>query len=190
MKDKFFRIAFLYLFLSATLIHASSQPVVPFEIQAVLFYKFLIYDQNMENYKKNPLTVAILVDEGSKSQLESIQKGFMYLNGKILHQKTVRVIVLHCEDPKHLANQVTQAHARFLYLPASTRESTLKAALNLARQKRFPTLGGSAELVSKGVSVGMTIEAQRPRIVVNLREAKAQGLKPRAQVLQLSKVIR
>jgi len=51
-------------------------------------------------------------------------------------------------------------------------------------------LGASEALARKGVAIAVTVDKERPTIVVNLGAAKRQGMRLAAEVLQLARLLR
>lgn len=59
-----------------------------------------------------------------------------------------------------------------------------------ARSRRVRTVTCVAEYVNDGVSVGIAVEKERPRILINLEAARAEGSEYSSQLLALARIVR
>jgi hypothetical protein len=98
------------------------------------------------------------------------------------------ITVAELGDPTALATRCPAEHLAIVYFGPST-EGDMPAVARALAGVDLITVGGSGLHAEKGAVVGFDVEEGRPRIVVNLRSAKAQKVSFRAELLKLARVI-
>jgi hypothetical protein len=58
------------------------------------------------------------------------------------------------------------------------------------RKSKVTTFTGTGEYVSLGIAVGVRLEGDRPRLLINVQQAKLEGADFSAELLKLAKVVR
>lgn len=91
-------------------------------------------------------------------------------------------------DPAKLAERCAAERLAVLYFGPGTEPDMAAVAKSLAGVDVL-SVGGSGAHAERGAVVGFDVEEGRPRIVVNLRSAKAQKVAFRAELLKLARVI-
>ena len=61
---------------------------------------------------------------------------------------------------------------------------------NLSRDKKILTLTGVPDYVDSGLTVGIGTKGRKPRIIINLLAAKAEGADFSSGLLNLAKVVK
>jgi hypothetical protein len=69
------------------------------------------------------------------------------------------------------------------------RSADIAQIVRIARARQIHTMAGLTEYLSIGLSVGIGVRNDRPRIMINLGAAKAEGAAYQAQLLQLSDIV-
>ena len=59
----------------------------------------------------------------------------------------------------------------------------------IGRFRRFRTITGVPEYVDQGLAVGIGIRRDRPLIIVNLEQARAEGAAFSSQLLALARIV-
>lgn len=98
------------------------------------------------------------------------------------------VSVSELGDAAKLAARCPAEHIAILYFGPGTEHDMTAIAQALANVDVL-TVGGSGVHAERGAVVGFDVEEGRPRIVVNLRSARAQKVSLRPELLKLARVI-
>jgi hypothetical protein len=163
---------------------------VPAEIQAELLAKLEGYDRTFLARAGSLARVLIVVKPGSaKSELSAaeMKSALSRLDriGGLAHQETVvpysgaQEFARRCRD-----EQIAAAY----FTPGFDDEiPSLQAALS---DSNVLTLGAVAEYVPRGIVLGFELESGKPKILINLDQARRQGVDFPAEVLRLMKVYR
>ncbi len=152
--------------------------------------KVLSYDSNLKTRSPSNVVIAIVTDAQTSGQESDIQSGFKAIAGKSIQGKTVKITAIGFKNSDQLTKDVKAAGANILYVSEGAAEGTINAVIGLANSNSVPVLCDAESLVRKGIAVGLTIESGKPKIVVNLKTAKQQGMKLSSKVLQLAKVVK
>lgn len=154
------------------------------KLQAAIFFKVLNYDSGVKSRGGNKLVIGIVVDKGTSGKKSEISSGFAAIVGSKVSGKPISVKVFNG------ASAAAAGGANIMYLPDGTSSATASAVISLARSKKIPVFAGSEALVKKGAAVGVTLQNKKPQILVNLIEAKKQGMVLPSQLLKLAKIIK
>lgn len=64
-----------------------------------------------------------------------------------------------------------------------------KGISQVTQSKKILTITGRVDYVNQGISVGLGVKEEKPKIVINLSSAKAEGSNFSANLLKVCKVI-
>lgn len=98
------------------------------------------------------------------------------------------VAVAELGDPAKLAARCRAEHIAILYFGVGT-ETDMPQVAQALNGVDVLSVGGSGLHAERGAVVGFDVEEGRPRIVVNLRAARAQKVSLRSELLKLARVI-
>jgi len=70
------------------------------------------------------------------------------------------------------------------------RGADIEQIVRIARARRIRTMAGLTDYLVIGLSVGIGVRNDRPRIMINLDAAKAEGAAYQAQLLQMAELVR
>ena len=98
------------------------------------------------------------------------------------------VAVAELGEPAKLAARCPAERIAILYFGPGTEVDMAPIAQSLSGIDIL-TIGGSGLHAERGAVVGFDVEEGRPRIVVNLRSARAQKVSFRPELLKLARVI-
>lgn len=76
-----------------------------------------------------------------------------------------------------------------VYLTSGAKEC-VRSVTAVTRRLRIASLASERALVEQGVTIGVTMGGARPKLLVNLKASKAEGLDLASQMLQLAEVIK
>jgi ABC-type uncharacterized transport system substrate-binding protein len=156
---------------------------LPQQIQGALLLKLLGYDRNLPSRSPQGVVIALIADSAAEvSELTQMQ-------GKKIQGKSVKVTIIAGTDPASLADALNGAASNAVYQAGKTNDATRKATLAWATAKKIPVFGGSRKLAEKGAAVGFAIEGGKPRIIINVKASRAQGVDFPSSVLRLANLI-
>ena len=69
------------------------------------------------------------------------------------------------------------------------RAIAMEAITAVSQKRRELTLTGVPEFVDDGLAVGIDLHGQKPRILINLKAARAEGADFEARLLKLAKIV-
>jgi hypothetical protein len=174
----------------------SSSPVraqasaVPADIQAELIAKLETYDRNFAARAGPVAHVLIVVRPGSsKSELSAADTraalGRIDKLGGLPHQESV----VPYAGADALAARCRSEQAAVVYVTPGF-DDDVEAMRSALASVSVLTVGSTADYVPRGIVLGFELESGKPKIVINLEQAKAQSVNFPADLLRLMKVYR
>jgi hypothetical protein len=162
---------------------------VPAEIQAELVSKLETYDRGFVARAGSTAKVLIVVRSGNgKSELAAADTRAALAKvervGGLPHQE----VVVAYEGAEALAQRCRSEKAAIVYFTPGF-DDELDALRKTLGSLSILTVG-APEYVQRGVVLGFELESGKTKIVINLEQAKLQGVAFPAEVLRLMKVYR
>jgi hypothetical protein len=162
------------------------------DLEATLHLKVLSYDKKLKARSGGRLVVAVVYragDETSEPSRKSIGAAFEKLARKVTVQGMKPEIVQVPFDAVQLGDQLKKARATVVYVAAGLDDAvgTVSAA---ASQIKAATLTGRRKQVEQGAAVGVVAHNGKPRIVINLKSARALGMDLDVKILSLAEVLK
>jgi hypothetical protein len=114
-------------------------------------------------------------------------QAFRKLSDRTIAGLPMRVISSDCSPPARIDEALRGVDIVFLTRGA---KDCVRAVTAATRKLRIASLASERALIEQGVTIGVTIESARPKLLVNLRASKAEGLDLTSQMLQLAEVIK
>jgi hypothetical protein len=177
---------FFVLAVALVSVPVSSQGIQS-KLQAAIFVKILGYDQTMSQKPGKSIEFHLVLDAAVQGNKGEIQAGFATINNAAV---SARKVVVSTVAPAQISSGLDNGNAHVFYLPEGTTAATLKSALDIGRSRKVPVFCGSESMVQQGCAVGITVEAGKPRIVINASESRLQGMNLSSQLLQLAKIVK
>jgi hypothetical protein len=164
--------------------------VVPIKMQAELFGKLASYDRNFQK-RAGPKALVVLVVAPRNAQsttfaasmrlaLERLER----IGGLPHHENVVQY-----ENAAALAKLCRAERAAAIYLGPGLEAESERVAAALSGLDVLSVASNPA-YVEQGIVLGFDLVSGKPRILVNLPQAKRQNVNFRADVLKLMKVLR
>lgn len=162
---------------------------MPVGLQAELLAKVAAYDRNLAARAGDKVHVLIVVKPGDSdsasvaARMESALRGLGAIGG-LAHDVTT----VSWAGADALARRVKASRIAIVYLAPGFRDEcdALAGALTGAS---VLTVGALADFVPRGVVLGFDLVSGKPKMVINLRQARRQNVAFRAEVLKLAKVL-
>ena len=169
---------------------SAQSSAVPGSLQAELLAKLEGYDRSFAARAGSVAKVMIVVKSGdakselSATEMKSALKRIEQIGG-LPHQDSV-VAYAGTAD---LVKRCQQERVAIVFLAASLDDAVESIAGALAGSNVL-SVGADPSYVAKGIVLGFELESGRPRIVINLEQARRQNVDFSSNVLRLMRVYR
>ena len=166
----------------------AENPNVPIRLQAELLAKVTGYDRNFEARSGEQARVLILVAPGDSDSRRAAADmrsalGSVPSVGGLSHDEEVASYV----DAPTLGETCRARNIAIVYLtPGFSGE--IPAIRDAVGSQKLLTVGSLADYVPAGIVLGFDLVSGRPKLVVNLSQARRQHVDVRAEVLKLMRV--
>ena len=162
---------------------------VPVRLQAELLSKVVAYDRNFRDRARGRALVLVVVKPGDPESArlgEQIHDELGVLDefGGLPHGEEV----VRFSSPRALAELAKSRGAAVVYLSAGLSEEVPSIASALAELSVL-SVAVSPAYVPKGAVLGFDAQAGRPKLVVNLQQARLQQVAFKPELLKLARVI-
>ena len=173
----------------ASAAHAQSA-TIPASLQAELLAKLEAYDRTFAKRAGSAAHVLIVVKPGSaKSELSANEMRAALKRveriGGLPHQETL----VEYAGAADLAQRCRTEHIAIVFVAADLDDAVdaIRAALSSVD---VLSVGAQPSYIAKGIVLGFELESGRPKIVINLEQAKRQNVGFSSDVLRLMRVQR
>lgn len=165
---------------------------VPVDVQITLLYKILTFDRKLgARAPGDDIVVAILYQSAFRASavvhrevLDALKRrGDSTIAGHPVHW-----VSLELSETPQLAGAFVRDRVDVIYV-APLRGIDLDGILAAARSKRVTSFTGVPQFVDRGLAVGIGLQRDRPRILINLTAARAEGADFTSQLLRVATVI-
>ena len=95
---------------------------------------------------------------------------------------------LPLKNESELTSAIKSKSINILYLSCDLGRLE-KAAIKLARDMKILAISGQEDAVKAGAAIGVVAEQGKPRILINIKAAEAQGAKLDARLLRLVRLV-
>jgi hypothetical protein len=174
------------------LLHRQAQglePEVPLRLQVSLLDRVIPFDRNFHVRVVGQLSLAIVVDDGNE---DSVRVGAQLLNELSARESLGNYrLTAHRVPFKSMSGLVEDCKylkAGVVYVTPGVREATPRLATGL-RGMKVLTVGTMPEQVPGGLVLGSAVRSGKPRVLVNLTEARQQEVDFRADFLRMAEVV-
>lgn len=164
---------------------------IPASLQAELLAKLETYDRSFATRAGKTARVLIVVKQGSArselsaNEMRSALKRIDRIGG-LPHEE---VVVNYAGAPA-LAERVRGERAAIVFLGADLDDDEVSSIAAALVDVSVLTVGAVAGYVAKGIVLGFELESGKPRIVINLEQARRQKVDFSSNVLRLMRVYR
>lgn|GEM_PF-3960173 len=177
---------------AGTLLHRQAfalEPEVPIPLQVSLLDRVIPFDRNFHLRAIGHLSMAVVVDERDG---DSVRIGAQLLNElsarESLGNYRVSATRVAFKSTAALIEDCRRLKAGVVYVTPGIAEATPKLAAGL-RGMRVLTVGSLPEQVPQGLVLGSAVRSGKPRVLVNLSEARQQEIDFRADFLRMAEVV-
>ncbi|RMH20324.1 MAG: YfiR family protein [Gemmatimonadetes bacterium] len=167
---------------------AAAQQVVGPEKTAEFLLRALGYDRALPGRTGATVEIVLLYAEDESSVAE-LQAAFEAAGAGGVQGKPVSITPVRFESVAPLLDLVRSRKVAAVYIGADL-ATALSSIQQVTRASKVASMTGEPRLVEQGVSLGVIDDGGQPRITVNLRSSRVEGLQLSADLLGISKVIR
>jgi len=165
---------------------------VPIRMQVPIFLKILAFDRHLKEKAGDEVVLCVLYQQKymrSNMAKDEIVSELEKLGDLRIQGLPVRYVALNFKDRGSLEKAVDEMGIDVFYV-TPLRAVELSEITAVARKKKVLTFSTIPEYVESGLSVGLGVRGEKPRIVVNLRAAEAEGAAFSSRLLRLAHTIR
>jgi hypothetical protein len=183
-------VALLACWLGFALVRAQAQEAnVPIALQVELLARLLWYERSLQKDVSKELVVLVLERRGdADSQHTAAQLSAQLDRVKELGGKAVSHTRVTYETTAQIARIIEQRRPYLIYFSKGMR-GVAKEVVRVQPNRALLTVSTDGYDPSDAVVLGFELESSKPRIVLNLKHARAQKLDFSAQVLRVVRVV-
>lgn len=162
---------------------------VPVALQIPLFLKVMSFDRAFHARTGRSLVIAVVYQRGNRASIDARDEALRAIamaprKGDGVERHGIAVDL----DSESLAARLTRESADIVYI-TPLRSIDIRTIVTAAEVAGASTWTGVASYMAQGVSVGVRLEADRPRIVINLDASHRQQMDFSSELLKLADVI-
>ena len=179
----------IVLLIVAGVAHAA----MPVPKLAAVVVRALAYDRSLKNRVGPHLDVLVMHDGGPAAHAATeVMEGLNALRGVVVQGATLQASVVVVTDAASVVAAMAANGPDVVWVCGSPtfRGALLPTVLTEARARHVTTATLEPSLVEAGVMLGVDGSGDKPKIVVNLVEARAAGVDFAADLLKLARIIR
>ena len=167
----------------------SDEVAVPVALQVELLDRLLWYERSLQKSPTGTLSVLVVMRDGDKesartaAQLEAQLSRLKSLGGRRVAQRTI--VFATAEQ----LQQAVRTQAPYLLYFAQGFDDVVGAVAKALEGTRALTVSAVGADVGRGAVLSFELASSKPRIVLDLRRARAQQMDFSAQLLRIARVI-
>jgi hypothetical protein len=168
---------------------ADEDVAVPVPLQMDLLLKVAGYDRNLPARARGTVRLMILTKHDDSRSKNVGEQAARALAGKDVKGMPTEIVTQMFSDGPALTERVRDGRVSILYAtPGFGARELLTIARSLAGLSVLSS-GALAHFVDTAVALGFDLVSGKPKLLVNVRRAREQGVDLSSQVLKLAKVI-
>ena len=161
---------------------------VPVTTQLSLFLKVMTFDRNLEKRAGQKVVLAVAYQSENRTSSRARNEAVAALSG-ISRVGTLDFEVMGIDlDRQNLETELRDHNVAFLYV-TPLRAMNLNEVISAARAAGVSTITGVPDYVGVGLSVGVRLQGDRPRLMINLEASRLEGADYKAELLKLAQLI-
>lgn len=188
---KWLSLALLALALNSRPAHGQGMEA-PADVQVPLLFKILTFDRKLgDRVPGDEIIIAILFQSEYRPSMlarDQVVEALTDMLGSTVAGHPVRWVLLELGDGAVLRAALKRNRVAVIYV-TPFRGLDLHFITEIARAEGMTTFTGVPTYVEQGLALGIGIDQERPRIIVNISAARAEGSNFNSQLLRVSRVI-
>ncbi len=169
----------------------AQQMPVPVDVQVPVLLKVLAFDRRIADARGENLVVGVLYQSGfrlSSTAKDQVMQALSRAGSSGPANRPLSAVAVDADEKEDLEKTLKSLGVKVLYV-TPLRAFDLERLVAATRRGGTLTMTGVPEYVQAGLSVGLDLRQDRPRILVNLRAARAEGADLAAPLLGLATVV-
>jgi hypothetical protein len=160
----------------------------PVATQAELLLKAMAYDQNLAKRSGAAIHIAV-IHGGDSTAAAAVVAAFLKAGAGGVAGLPVRAASTGFDSVQELLKRVDDAGYSAIYVHESAM-AALSSIQQVTRGRKLMSIGATRRLVEQGLSLGVFMQGDVPRLVINERSARVEGLDLKPAVRLISHIIR
>lgn len=169
---------------------AAQEMPVPVETQAPIFLKVVTFEKRIADAKGQDFVLGVAFQSGYRLSV-AVKEKFVEVAGREASSgpagRPLKIVLFDLDGKENLDTFIRKAGVTALYV-APLRAFDVAEIAAVTRRNGVLTLTGVPSYVEAGLSITLALTQDRPRIVVNLEAARAEGAQLAASLLNLATV--
>ena len=165
---------------------------IPVDLQAKLFLTALTYEKNMKEKAVGQFDIGILYFPWlpkSKKEALLFSKALESFKDKKISGLNFNVFLFTYNGAASIKEAIAHKHVEALFIAEGT-ERSLKEIIQLTRSEKILSWTNKTEYVAScGVTIGVGIKENKPKIYINLTSAKSEGADFSAKFLRIAEIV-
>lgn len=182
-------LALLLLFLPLTQ-GKTQHIVVPVQVQIPLLLKVISLEKNFSSYG-DIYTIGVLFQD-SFERSRALKDDILPMNGMkhiaLLNGTPVDFVPLEIRSEEDIEKQLSAKNIKAVYI-TPLRSIDITVVSKLTKRLKIISLTGVPEYVEAGISVGVGIEGEKSKVLINLASSKEEGADFSSKVLSIARII-
>lgn len=177
-------IAMCFAIVGPTALHAQEMEV-PVAVQIPLFLKVITFDRQRVQNADAEIVIGVTFQNGYRNSISVRDEVVRTLRSA--PGKRIRIVLIDLDhDP--LVDVLEHQNITLLYV-SPLRSYTVSAIAVAAASAKVTTVTGVPHYVEEGIAVGVRLQGDRPRLLVNLTASRLGGADFTAELLKLAEVL-
>lgn len=161
------------------------------EEQAPLLLKILSFDRTLKTKSADNLTIGVLYQDKFRTSKMAANEFVSFLkdnNDLHVNKLKVKCVLINLADLNDQKATTILQNVDAFYI-APLRAFDIYEITKISRAKKIATMSGVPEYINAGISIGLDLVAEHPKILININSAKSEGIEFNSQLLKLAEVI-
>ena len=164
---------------------------MPADVQVPVLLKVLTFDRRIADARGENLVVGVVYQSGfrlSSTVKDRVMDALSHVGSGGPANRPVKPFAIDADGSQNIEDALTRLGIKVLYV-TPLRAFDLPGLVATTRRTKTLTLTGVPDYVEAGLSIGIDLRQDRPRILVNLQAARAEGADLAAPLLDLATVV-
>jgi uncharacterized protein DUF4154 len=177
--------------LTGVVLIAVESVAVPANVQVALFAKIATFDRALPTLPKKEIAIGVLYERRVRASLESQEdfvRALSAIPGQRIADMPFHSVPIDWDGTEDIGALLDREPIQILYV-TPLRAVPIEAIAAAAKSRGIRTWTAVPEYVERGLALGISLRGDRPLILVNLPQARAEGYDLSSQLLKLARVI-
>lgn len=177
--------------LAALLLLAPAPALADVDVKAAMpvLLKVLTYDTNFDSRGAGDFVVLVLSDPSQADAREKLAAALKDVTVTKVKNRAVRYVAVDFKDEGGLQADIDRTRASALMAIPGTPAAAIKGMWEVAQDNQLYALALEASMVEQYFPIGVSMNGDKPQILINEKSSKAVGVRFETSVLRLARVI-